>query len=120
MLLEIYIFITITAFVTLILAAITKNSTGLQGNIPLYIVAAILFFSSAYFSQDIEYERCQNQVGWMNTTNNNTALTNNFACYSSVHNDSGLAWINIGMGVLSILLLIITSLLDFKNVERRL
>ena len=120
MLLEIYIFLQLLAFVALFIGIITKNKIGLQGNIPTLLIAIILFTALTFFSMNIEYEKCQNQILWMNTTNNDTSISNNIACVINIHQSSGLTWLNMGMGILSVLLLLITVFMDFKNVKRPL
>ena len=123
MLIEIHLFLTITAFVLLIIGltnkhkkgtkkqnihepnTITINDTEIRGNIPLLLTAAFLFFFLSYTSLDINYYTCHNQITWMNeTAENDTQITNQITCTDNKIRDTPLSSLYAGLGVLSTLL----------------
>ena len=118
-LLEVFLFLQITAFIVLIIGITTKrgvNDSEDRGNIWIMFVAAIIFAFLAFNSMDLDYKTCLNQVEWMNQSEtNDTQITNTITCNDDKVRNSALAWLNGGMSILSFLLMIIFALLEFTK-----
>lgn len=110
MLLEIFIFLQIISIIALITATILKD------NIPLFLLSFVMFGLLAYAGLNIQYTECENQIGYFNVTADNiTALTNNVNCHTENVYDSSVSWLNLGFAILSLVLMIIAILINFKS-----
>ncbi len=128
MLLEIYLFLTALAYITLIIGLTTKRDIEGQGiksrgSIPLLLISVVLFFILAKSSMDIDYYTCENQVLWMNqsaTNENDTQISNTIGCDTQKIKSSPLSWLNNGLGILAALMTILITLFEFtKSPETR-
>jgi hypothetical protein len=123
-LLEIHIFLILLAFATLFVSislsrGIDEEGRTTRGNIPLIIIAGILFFYLSFTSLDIDYKECENQISWMNTTDNDTSLTNNLVCSDDIIVDTPQSSLFLGLGIVSTVLMLIFLLQEFKGKKGR-
>ena len=115
MILEILIVLEILAFLFLALGLFPAKPITEGGNIPLankiifIIVSSIIFFSLGMTSTSFEYTHCYVNQSIMDYGAN--ATTNTATCAAYGIESLGLANINYGMGIISILLGLIILLI---------
>lgn len=116
MMLEFIITLEVIAFVCLILGLIPFKPVHDAGNLPLInkilfmLVAMILFFVLALNTATIDYEYCYVNNS---TTLDDGTVQNNTACETQTVTDTGLSYVNWGMGVVSLVLGFIIMLMGW-------
>lgn len=127
MILEILILLEVLAFAFLALSILpiksstseTDVSSPFMNRIIFVIVAAILFFALGMNSANYEYTFCFVNATTVNYVLNasNTSAT----CQQYILNSPDLAYINMGLGTISIVIMIILILLSIQfNKERKI
>jgi len=119
MLLELIMIFEVIAFLFLALGILPFKQAGEGGNLPLankllfVIVSAIIFFSLAVVASSYEYTYC-----WVDATSTNirTYVTEATAtCAAHMIESIELAYLNLGMGIISILVGIIIMVVTVSS-----
>lgn len=118
MMFEFIITLEVIAFLFLGMALVPFKPTHSAGNLPLankvlfILVAMIMFFILAVNSVSIDYEYCYIDHS---TTSDNGTIQNETACQTNTITDTGLSYLNWGMGLVSLLLGFIIMLMGWMG-----
>jgi len=119
MLMEIIILLEVVAFAFLALGIIPFKKVSEAGNLPLanklifVFVSAIVFFLLGIVSNTYEYVYCYVNETVSNVT---TYVTHSTAvCASHLIESTGLAYLNFGMGIISILIAVIILVITIAS-----
>lgn len=109
MLIGLYIIFALLTIAIFLTGLLGKDEQG--RGIPSLLFLTLIFCGIVgYYSLDLTYVECQNQISWMNTTGNNTALTNNMNCIERTYHYPPLSYFWYGIGILSVIMAIYHTL----------